>query len=632
MNDYLPFIIFGLTTGSVYGIAAMGLVLTYKTTGIFNFGHGAIGAAAAYVFYALRDESGTPWPVAALVAVGVFGVLAGYLLERFAAVLAGVPTSYKIVGTVGLLLFVRGLAVVIFGAEAKPFPAVLSQHVVFTISDVAITVESLIIFLLGVGSAAALYLVFTRTRFGTAMRGVVDNPTLVNMSGQNPVTVRRRAWLIGSCFAAMSGVLFASLQQQLDATILSLLVIQAFGAAAIARFTSLPMAFVGGLIIGVLQKVLSKVVATHENLQGLDLNMPFIVLFAVLLFTASGKLREVGVPVKAKAMKPMSFASPTARTLVVAVAVTSLLIPSMVGARLPLWNEAMTQVVLFLSLGLLVRTSGQISLCHVGFAAIGAAGFGHMIEQGVPWGFAVLIGALIAVPVGALIAIPAIRLSGLYLGLATLGFGVLLANYAYNKEWMFGSNNLETARPEALGLDSDKRFFYLLWAIAAAAVLVVVLVERSRMGRLLRGVADSPLALSTLGTNVSVVRVMVFCLSAFLAGVSGATYASLFGSTNGDSYPYINSLIVLAVLTISGRSTVVAALVAPLLLRVVPGYVEDQTFSELLQVGFGAAAMIAALASGGAFRRFAEARATRLSWRTVGPHSVRIASATPHRV
>jgi ABC-type branched-subunit amino acid transport system permease subunit len=392
------------------------------------------------------------------------------------------------------------------------------------------------------------------------------------------------------------------------------------------------MAFVGGLIIGVLQKVLSKVVATHENLQGLDLNMPFIVLFAVLLFTASGKLREVGVPVKAKAMKPMSFASPTARTLVVAVAVTSLLIPSMVGARLPLWNEAMTQVVLFLSLGLLVRTSGQISLCHVGFAAIGAAGFGHMIEQGVPWGFAVLIGALIAVPVGALIAIPAIRLSGLYLGLATLGFGVLLANYAYNKEWMFGSNNLETARPEALGLDSDKRFFYLLWAIAAAAVLVVVLVERSRMGRLLRGVADSPLALSTLGTNVSVVRVMVFCLSAFLAGVSGATYASLFGSTNGDSYPYINSLIVLAVLTISGRSTVVAALVAPLLLRVVPGYVEDQTFSELLQVGFGAAAMIAALASGGAFRRFAEARATRLSWRTVGPHSVRIASATPHRV
>ena len=531
MNQYLPYIIFGLTAGSVYGISAMGLVLTYKTSGLFNFGHGAVCAAAAYVFYACRQQHGLPWPVAAFLAVVVFGVIAGLLLERIALVLSGVHTSYKIVGTVGILVGVQSLASIAFGTNSLVFKPFLPQSALVHVSGVAIGWDQTVDLLLAVGSAVALYIFFKGTRLGTAMRAVVDDAQLLDMMGTSPARVRRSAWMIGSIFAAASGVLFAAAQQQLDVIVLSLLVVQAFGAAAIARFNSLPMCLVGGLVVGLLQSLVGKFVGTRQYLHGIDTNMPFIVLFIVLLVIPRGQLVEVGRHVKARATAASPF-SPRVRGLgYVALLGGAIAVPHVVGAHLPLWVTAMSQVVLFLSLALLVRTSGQISLCHIGFAAIGAAGYGHLYHDHVPWLFAVLLAGLFAVPAGALIAIPAIRLSGLYLGLATLGFGILLAEYAYNQSWMFGFGQLDTGRPHFWTMTNDTHFYYLLLAIAVVAMLLVSVVERSRLGRLLRGLADSPVALTTLGTNVNVSRVMVFCLSTFLAGVSGATFAAQFAAT-----------------------------------------------------------------------------------------------------
>lgn len=617
MNEYLPYVIFGIATGSVYGLSAMGLVLTYKTSGLLNFGHGAVCAAAAYTFYELREQHGLPWPLAAFVSIVVFGFITGLIFERVGLLLAGVHISYKIVGTVGILVGMRALISLVFGVDAKPFQPVLSGGTAFEINSVSISWDQVLQLGLGVGAAVGLYLFFKYTLLGTAMRGVVDDPQLLDMTGVSPARVRRSAWIIGSAFAATSGVLFAAAQQQLDVNVLSLLVVQAFGAAAIAQFRNLPMCFVGGIIVGLLQKLISKEVGTVDFLQGLDTNTPFIVLFLVLLLMPRGRLVEVGRHVKARAVPPSPFSPQTRAFGFGVLAIAALLVPHVVGVRLPIWNTAMTQVILFASLALLVRTSGQISLCHIGFAAIGAASFGHMLGHGVPWSVAVLLGGLFAVPAGALIAIPAIRLSGLYLGLATFGFGVLLAQYAYNKEWMFGFGQIQTARPS--GFDSDTRMYYLLLAIAVGAVAIVLLVERSRLGRLLRGLADSPVALSTLGTNVNVSRVLVFCLSTFLAGISGAAFASLFGSVNQDSFNYVQSLVVLAVMAISGRRTVTIAVVAPILLIVVPGYISDADAALWLQVGFGFAAVVAAAVSQGSFHKFITRQGVASAGRVVDP-------------
>jgi len=593
VSSYVPFLIFGLVVGSIYGLAAMGLVLTYRTSGIFNFAHGAIGAGAAYVFYELRQRQGWSWPFAALVAVVLFGIVIGLAAERIAVGLARVPVSYQIVGTVGLLLLIRAVATWIYGPEYKLFSPFLSHRRAFTVSGVAVTWESVITFLAVSLAAVGLYLLVERSRLGTRMRAVVDDPGLLDTAGTSPTRVRRQAWLLGSCFAAASGVLLASQQQQLDATLLSLLVVQAFGAAALGAFRSLPLAYAGGIAVGIAQKLVSKQTSTHGWLQGLDFNLPFLVLFFVLLVLGRRRLGDLGSRVRVKAVKTKPMSPPARAVTTVAGLVIAVLIPQLVGAKLPVWINAMSQVLLFLSLGLLVHTSGQVSLCQMSLAAVGAAAFAHAISGGVPWGAAVILGGLVAVPVGAVVAIPAIRLSGLFLALATLGFGIFIAQFFYVKSYMFGLADLRTGRPGALGLDTDKGYYYLLLAFAVAGVGLVMVIERSRLGRLLRGLGDSPTALQTLGVSVDVTRVLVFCISAFLAGISGALFAGQFGSVSGVSFNFVNSLVLLAVLSLAGRTTVKAAVIGPIGMVVAPAYVTS--FADGFQILFGLGAILASI-------------------------------------
>jgi branched-subunit amino acid ABC-type transport system permease component len=621
MNDVLPYIVFGVTAGAIYGLSAMGLVLTYKTSGLFNFGHGAVSAAAAYVFYTLHVDENLPWPVAVLIVAGVFGPLAGLLLERMAAALADVPVTYKIAGTVGLLVGLRGLISLIYGPEAKTLAPFLPQGTVFTVDGVRVTAENCITVGVGIAAAIGLYALFRVSKLGVAMRGAVDDSMLLDMTGLDPAAVRRISWMIGGVFASVSGVLFASAQGQLDVDVLSLLVVQAFGAAAIGRFSSLPLAFVGGIGIGVVQKIVSQQTVGHQQLTGLDLNIPFLVLFVLLLVIPRGKLVEVGRSVKPRALAASRFTRRQRSTGYLGAFVLLLAVPSLVGTKQPVWNLAMAQVLLFMSLGLLVRVSGQISLCQVGFSAVGAAAFGHLLGHGLPWPVALLLAGLIAVPVGALVAIPAIRLSGLYLALATFGFGVFLAQFFYTKDYMFGfGQKLQTTRPS--GFQTEERYYYVLLAVAVAGAIVVAVIEGSRLGRLLRALSDSPTALVTLGLSTTVSLVLVFCLSAAMAGVSGAMYAGLFGSVGGFAFPFTSSLVALAVLTISGRATIPAAFVAPVLLYVVPAYLNGERTASAIQAAFGFSAIVAAAASQGALDRWFGARAVRHDQRRRGPAGV----------
>ncbi len=155
--------------------------------------------------------------------------------------------------------------------------------------------------------------------------------------------------------------------------------------------------------------------------------------------------------------------------------------------------------------------------------------------------------------------------------------------------------------------------------MVALSVALVLLVERSRLGRLLRAMADSPTALATAGLSVNFARVLVFCISAFLAGISGAVFSSQFGSVNGDSFPYLQSLVLMSVLAISGRANVAGALIGVVLLFIVPGYIDDPDALTMLQIGFGAAALLAALASTGAFSSWLAASAAGAADRLSGP-------------
>ena len=599
MNTLLPFIVSGLAVGAIYSLAGTGLVLTYKTSGIFNFGHGAVAAAAAYVFYWLYVSRNMPWPVALFISVAVLGPLLGLAFEYVGRHLSGQPPAMKVAGTVGTVLIVQGIATVAFGPNLLQLPQYLPDgqetveiaHVYISYAQITTVGVSLVI-------VGGLYGLFRFTRTGVAMRAVVDDPQLLALHGTSPTRVRRTAWVIGSTLAALSGVLLAPIVG-LQAITLTFIVVQAFGAAAIGGFTNIPLTYVGGLAIGVVASVSTRYAVYHAWLSGVPDSLPFIVLLVVLLVLPRRRL-EPKSQVQRHPTQP--WTGPGRARAVAAIAIVGLLalVPEIVGVMLPDFTLALVQGMLLLSLGLLVRTAGIVSLSQAAFAAIGAVAFSQFIANlQLPWAVSLLLGALVVVPVAALLAVLTLRLSGLFLALATLGFGITIQELGYTTSIMFSQNLSGRPMPRPFFAGGDRPFYYVVLAIFVVLALLIAAIHRGRLGRIVRGTADASVAVSTLGLNVTLTRVIMFCISGYIAGIAGVLYGSaVHYASYGDPFfgPFA-SLVLLAVLVIQPFRQPWYA-VSGLVLALVPAYLHGTNTTYWLNALFGIAAVVVAMQGG----------------------------------
>lgn len=535
MSQYLPYIVAGLAAGAIYGLAGTGLVITYKTSGIFNFAHPALAAIGAYVFYFLSQDtvyfnSRLNWGIAAAIAILVVGPIMGVLMEFAVRGLANVAIHLQVLATAGLALsIVGGLGFFYENSGGATFNPFLPQET-FPLGGTNVGYDQLTLFLFGAFTVAGLFVFFRVTRLGMTMRAVVDNPDLVSLTGTSSISVRRWAWIIGCTFAAASGVLLGPTVSSLSGAGFFLLVVSSFGAAAIGLFRSLPLTFVGGLGLGILGSLSTKWETSISWLQGVDPALPFIVLFVVLIVVKRSKLVDTRT-VRLKPLYQPYYAPWIPRLVAGAIVITLLcLIPTLLPLDVSLWGEGLIYVIMLLSLGLLVLQSGQVSLAQVAFAAVGGVAFAHSAAQWhFPFFVALLFSVAISAAVGLVIAVPAIRVSGVFLALATLGFGLALQNLVYPTSIMFttttdGLPNIP--RPDFA--KTTDAFYYVLVIATLLVALLMLAIRFGRLGRLLRGLADSPLALNTLGTSVNVTRVIVFCISAGVAGFAGALYAVFF--------------------------------------------------------------------------------------------------------
>ncbi|MEV6876848.1 ATP-binding cassette domain-containing protein [Amycolatopsis sp. NPDC051128] len=600
MLQLLPFVVAGIAAGAIYGLAGTGLVLTYKSSGIFNFGHGAIATVAAYAFYALHTELGLHWTIALVGSVGIVGPAVGLLMERIAARLAPQRIALQIVGTVGIILAVQGLATLRYGANTiQVDPWLPAGQASFRLFGAVVGWGQVTIVAIAVAAVAGLSAMFRFARIGLAMRAVVDDPDLLAMQATDPRRVRRIAWVIGSTFTALSGVLVMPLIG-LDAVGLTFLVVQAFGAAAVGAFGNIPLTFAGGLVVGVASAVSQHYVLDVPWLSGLPSALPFLVLFVTLLVLPKRKLVR---PSTVEKRPPPSYRAPGRVRLAGGAVVLAVLLvlPQLVGPdNLSYWLAALVSAIMLLSLGLLVRTSGQVSLCHAAFAAIGAVAFSQFaVDLGLPWVVALVLGGLVVVPVGALIALPAIRLSGLFLALATFGFGILVQQLLYHEPYMFTSLSQGRTMPRPDFAQEDGDFYYVVLAVLVAVAVLLVLIQRGRLGRLLQGMSDSPTAVTSMGLSTSVTKVIVFCVSAFLAGIAGALLgvARLFAVGSDAFFQPFTSLQLVAQLTLAPLAEPWFALIA--LTNVIPGYVPGDGVTEVLGTVFGVAAVLVAVRGGG---------------------------------
>jgi ABC-type branched-subunit amino acid transport system ATPase component/branched-subunit amino acid ABC-type transport system permease component len=599
VTDLLPFIVSGIATGSIYGLCGTGLVLTYKTSGIFNFAHGAIATVAAYLFYFLHVDRGWHWVPALVVCVFVAGPTMGFVFERFAARLSPQRTAYKIVGTVGVVLIVQALATIKYGSTTKRLPQFLPHGLeTFKLFDVFVTYDKVIVTAVALVAVIALYAVFRLTRLGIAMRAVVDDADLLAMQATSPAQVRRFAWVIGSTFAALSGVLVTPFIG-LDSILLTFLVVQAFGAAAIGSFSSIPLTFLGGILIGIGADVSKKYVLNVSWLAGFPAALPFLVLFLMLLVLPR---RRLVPPSSFEARPPLQYRAPLRIRLGAAVVllIPLLFVPQFAGTKLVFFTVGLCTAVILLSLGLLVRTSGQVSLCHAAFAAIGAVAFSQFhVDHGMPWLLALVLAGLVVVPVGAIVAIPSIRLAGLFLALATFGFGILVQRLLYGQSWMFTRFAEGRVMPRPAFADTPKSFYYVVLGAFVVTAVVIAAIQRSRLGRMLQGLSASTTGVTAMGLSANVSKVIVFCISAFFAGIAGALLGVTRGFAVGGDPFFIsfNSLILLAMLALAPFAEPWYALM-PAIGAVLPGYFTGANTTHWLNAGFGLFAVLVATQGG----------------------------------
>jgi ABC-type branched-subunit amino acid transport system ATPase component/branched-subunit amino acid ABC-type transport system permease component len=553
MKSLLPFIISGIATGSIYALAATGLVLTYKTSGIFNFGHGAIATAAAYVFYFLYVDHKWHWAVSFGLAVFVFGPLIGLLMERVARRLTPQRAAWKIVGTIGLILCVQGLGTIRYGHDPLPveqfFP---KSNDVFRFGGVVFQWASVIVTLISLITVSALYVLFRGTRLGVQMQAVVDDADLLDLQGTNPVRVRRISWVIGSTLAALSGVLLVPFIGLTSIT-LTFLVMTAFGAAALGAFSSIPLTYFGAILIGIGASLSVKFTLRHPGFSGLKEGLAYIVLFVALLVIPKRKLVSATTN---EARPGLEWKGPWQLRILAGVVIFGVLaaVPTFAGTKLGYWTIGLAFTIELLAIGLLVRTAGLVSLCTSTFAGIGAVVFSQLaVEHHVPFGIAMLAGGLVAAVVGALVALPTIRLSGLFLALGTFGFGVIVANMFYGRGFMFTTLATGRPMPRPQIAHSDRAFYWFALAVVAVVVLLIGIVHRGRLGRLLKGLGDAPTAISTLGLSTNLTRVIVFCISSFIAAIAGIIYGSQVGSAETVDVFYLSfaSIALIAILAVA---------------------------------------------------------------------------------
>ena len=588
MSEFLAFTIIGIVTGAIYAIAATGLVVTYSTSGIFNIAHGAIGMLMAFMYWELRVNHHWPAPIALIVVIFIIAPALGAVIERvLIRRLRGASVAQALVVTVGLMVMLLGIGQSIWTPTTGRQLDLFFGEGGFRLLGITVTWHDLITIIAGVAVAIFLWFLLSRTRIGIAMRAVVDDRNLLSLNGARPDRVSMLSWALGASLAALAGILLAPVLQ-LNHLVLTLLVVNAYAAAMVGRLRSLPMTYVGGLALGLVESYAIGYIHLQGWLIGLRPSIPTLFLFAALLLLPESRLRAARL---AGAISPRV---PTRKMsllggaiLIVAAAAFSRVLGSGDLIRV---GQGLAFALVMLSLVPLTGYGGQVSLAQMTFAGLGAFAMAKVGGNGNIFGL-VAAGGL-AAAVGALIALPALRLQGLYLALSTMAFAVLMDNLFFQN--VLGNlGSVPVARLKFLGLhfESERVYFVLLAVAFALLSLLVIWVRRGSFGRKLAAMRDSQVACATLGLSLARTKLMVFMLSAAMAGVAGALFAGLRGAAGPTDFLMFQSLPILLLAVIGGITTASGALIGGLsfaLLGVVQEKIPAIGGLTFLLVGFGA--------------------------------------------
>ena len=609
----MTYLVAGLVVGSVYAIATLGIVLTYSSTRIFNFAQGAIAFALAVTFYELSVTHGWNPRVAAAVTILVISPLVGLALWAVLfRQLASAPTTVRLVSTIGLWVALPPLVALIFGRDdrlERP-NAVFEPPHQYEVLGVGIDSNDVAVIVVAALSAVLLTLLLRATPFGLSIRATVDAPAMAGSVGINTSVVSAASWMISTTLAGLAGVLLGT-QSGFALPQFTFLVLGCFAAVVIAKMHSLPLAFFGSLGLGLVQE-LSKSVAVGNFLdnffdrqsvwiRGLPQIIPFAVMLVFLLAYRGLGQEEAGADGRGEPAEVVEVAFDGTRAWWRRLLPVAVLAAGVIAAPLllsGLWEgivaKGLAFAIIFLSYTLVSGSGGMLSLCQISFAGIAAALTADLAtNHGIAIVVAIPLAALVVVPIGLIAALPSLRVGDLYLALATLAFAVLIESTYFELPSVNNfDQGVDVPRPQGFG--DDLSFYYLLVVCFLVVALLVRNIKRSTTGLELDAMRSSETATATIGISIVRSKLAVFGLSAFVAGIGGALFATYSGRATPQQFSVLLGVVWLAVVVTWGLRSIAGALLAGLSYAVFPQLASEHlsgAWLELPTVLFGLGAI-----------------------------------------
>jgi branched-chain amino acid transport system permease protein len=582
------FALLGLGTGALIAGVALGVVATYRGSGIINLATGAVAMVAGYMFWALQTGFfggyGLTTVPAVLVSLAVaMGVGVVMELAAFRPLRAASPLA-KLAASLGFLLTLQAAMLLIFGNAAKQVQSILPSGTV-QVAGAEVPEDRFILTGIIVAITALLAVAYRWTRFGLATRAASENEGAAVLVGLSPNELSLANTLVTCLVAGLLGILASSLVS-LDNTTLPLQIVPALAAALFARFTSFVIAGVAGLLIGVAESLMYY--ATTQSwfptdhgtaLPGVRELLVFLIIVVAMFWRGAslpgrGELVEKRLPFVPPPENLRRSAGVGALVCVVA------LIAFPYSFRQSLVNSLIGAIIV-MSFVVITGYVGQLSVVQLALSGVAGFALSHLLtDAGVPFPAAPVIAIAIATVLGLLTAFSALRVRGVSLAVVTLAASLTIEQFVFvNPTWGGGSGGGQVTEPRLFGLDLGNTnafrgldgklpspvFGFIVLAITVGLGIYVANLRRTGLGRKMIAVRANERAAAAAGINVRNVKVIAFGISSFIASVAGVLYGYNYNSVSASKFSAVMALGLIAFAYVGGITMVYGAVFAGLI-------------------------------------------------------------------
>lgn len=563
----------GLAGASSLFMVAAGLSLIFGVTRIVNFAHGSFFMVGIYIAYTLVDRLGDTigfWPSLLLAALGV-GVLGAIVEMTLLRRIYRAPELFQLLATFALVLVIKDAVLWLWGPEELLGPRAPGLSGSVEILGRHFPTYDLFLIVVGPVVLGLLWLLLSRTRWGTLVRAATQDREMVGALGVNQAWLFTSVFALGALLAGLGGAL--QLPREPANLEMDLMTIgAAFVVVVVGGMGSIPGAYVAALVIAEIKAIciwlgLVDVMGMTISFSKLTLVVEFLVMAAVLILRPHGLLGRPQAPARTYgfAEAPLRPAGNLYRSAAIALLVLLLLMPALMSDSpyaVVLTIDLMIAALFATSLHFIMGPAGMHSFGHAAYFGLGAYGAAMLVRSaGLPMEAALIGAPLVAAAGAVLFGWFCVRLSGVYLAMLTLAFAQITWAVVYQWDAVTGGSNGLTGVWPASWLADKTAYYYLTLAFVVAGVLLLRRILFAPFGYAMRACRDSALRADAIGISVKTMQWVAFALAGLFAGIAGALFAFSKGSISPESLHVGKSVDGIVMVMLGGIQTLVGPVV-----------------------------------------------------------------------